>query len=171
MKVALYARVSTDEQAKKYSIPAQLDLLRSFAKSSDCEIFKEYVDKGESGTISERPQLQQLLSSARKGMFKAVIVYKIDRFFRNTRKLLNTVEELNRLGVTFKSVTEPFDTWNPVGSFMLSLLGSVAQLERDTFTQRLWMGMVKSAKSGHILTGTPRYGYTYNRRKPYFHLS
>ncbi len=153
MKVTPYAGVSTDEQATKNSIPAQLDLLRSFAKTTDYEIFKEYVDKGESGTISERPQLQEFLRDARQGMFKAVIVYKADCFFRNTRKLLNTVEELNRLGVVFKSVTEPFDTSNPVDSFVFSLLGSIAQLERDTFIQRTRMGMVKSIKSGNIITG------------------
>lgn len=165
MKAAIYARVSTDEQAKKYSIPAQLELLRSFAQANNYEIFKEYIDKGESGTLSERPELQELLNDATRGMFKAVLVYRIDRFFRDTRKLLNTVDELTKVGVSFKSITEPFDTSNPVGNFMVSLLGSVAQLERDTFIERSRMGMVKSARSGHILTGNCRYGYTYNREK------
>jgi len=171
MKVALYARVSTDEQAKKYSIPAQLDLLRNFAKVNNYEIFKEYVDKGESGTISERPQLQELLNDARRGMFKIVLVYRIDRFFRNTRKLLNTVDELGKLGVSFKSVTEPFDTSNPTGNFMVSLLGSVAQLERDTFIQRSRMGTVKSAKSGNVLTGISLYGYRYNRKNLHYEVN
>jgi len=53
MKVAIYARVSTEEQAKKYSIPAQLDLLRNFANANNYEIFKEYIDKGESGILSD----------------------------------------------------------------------------------------------------------------------
>ena len=122
MKVAIYARVSTDEQAKKYSIPAQLELLRNFAKANNYEIFKEYVDKGESGTISERPELQELLNDARSGRFKVVLVYRIDRFFRNTRKLLDTVDELGKVGVSFKSVTEPFDTSNPIGNFMVSFV-------------------------------------------------
>jgi len=165
MRCAIYARVSTEEQAKKYSIPAQLDLLRNFAQANDYEVFKEYIDKGESGTIAERPQLQELLNDARRGMFETVLVYRIDRFFRNTQKLLNTVDELGKLGVSFRSVTEPFDTSNPIGNFMVSLLGSVAQLERDTFIERSRMGMVKSVKSGNILTGKPRYGYTYNREK------
>lgn len=165
MKVAIYARVSTDEQAKKYSIPAQLDLLRNFAQANSYEIFREYIDKGESGTLSERPELQELLNDARRGMFKVVLVYRIDRFFRNTRRLLNTVDELTKLGVSFKSVTEPFDTSNPIGNFMVSLLGSVAQLERDTFIQRSRMGTVKSAKSGNVLTSVSLYGYKYNREK------
>jgi len=70
MKAATYAWVSTDEQAKKYSIPAQLDLLRNFAQANNYEIFKEYVDKGESGTLSERPELRELLNHATRGMFK-----------------------------------------------------------------------------------------------------
>jgi len=126
MRVAIYARVSTDEQAKKYSIPAQLDVLRNFAQANNYEIFKEYIDKGESGTLSERPELQELLNDAGRGIFKGVSVYRIDRFFRNTRKLLNTVDELTRVGVSFRLVTEPFDTSNPIGNFMVSLLGSVA---------------------------------------------
>lgn len=76
MKVAIYARVSTDEQAKKYSIPAQLELLRNFADANNYEIFKEYIDKGESGTLSERPRLQELLNDARRGMFNGVLVYR-----------------------------------------------------------------------------------------------
>lgn len=164
MKCAIYARVSTDEQAKKYSIPAQLELLRNFAQGNNYEIFKEYVDEGISGTTSDRPQLRELFCDADRGYFKIVLVYRIDRFFRNTRKLLNAVEELQKIGVSFRSITESFDTSNPLGNFMISLLGSVAQLERDTFIQRSRMGMVKSAKSGNILTSTPLYGYKYNRK-------
>lgn len=70
MKVAVYARVSTDEQAKKYSIPAQLESLRSFAEANNYEVFKEHVDKGESGILSERPEFQQLLNDATRRMFK-----------------------------------------------------------------------------------------------------
>jgi len=142
MKCAIYARVSTDEQAKKYSIPAQLELLRNFAQGNNYEIFKEYVDGGISGTISDRPQLQELFKDAERGYFKIVLVYRIDRFFRNTRKLLNAVDELQKIGVSFGSITEAFDTSNPLGNFMISLLGSVAQLERDTLIERTKIGIL-----------------------------
>jgi len=64
MKCAIYARVSTEEQAKKYSIPAQLESLRNFAQANNYEIFKEYVDEGISGTTSDRPQLGELFNDA-----------------------------------------------------------------------------------------------------------
>lgn len=165
MKCAIYARVSTEEQTKNYSIRAQLDLLRNSAQVNNCEIFKEYIDEGVSGTTADRPQLQELLDDARRGMFGVVLVYRIDRFFRNTRLLLATVEELKRFNVSFKSLTEPFDTSNPMGEFMVSLLGSVAQLERDTFIERSRMGIIKSVKEGHYMGGgRPLYGYIYDKK-------
>ena len=151
MKCAIYVRVSTEEQAKNYSIPAQLDLLRSFARANNYEIFREYVDEGVSGTTADRPQLQELLNDATRGVFNVVLVYRIDRFFRNTRLLLVAVEELKKFGISFKSLTEPFDTSSPMGEFMVSLLGSVAQLERDTFIERSGMGIIKSVKEGHYM--------------------
>lgn len=164
MKCAIYARVSTEEQAKNYSIPAQLDLLRNFAQANNYEIFKEYVDEGASGTASDRPQLQKLLGDAKRGYFKIVLVYRIDRFFRNTRKLLNAVDDLKKIEVSFRSVTEPFDTSNPLGNFMITQLGSVAQLERDTFMERARMGTLRSVRAGHYMASTSLYGYDYNRQ-------
>lgn len=164
MKCALYARVSTVEQANKYSIPAQLDLLRNFAGMNNHEIFKEYVDDGASGTTSDRPQLKELLNDAERGWFETILVYRIDRFFRNTRELLKTVDELKEMGISFKSVTEPFDTSDSVGKFMLSVLGSMAQLKRDTFMERAKMGILRSVKEGQYMGSVPLYGYEYNRQ-------
>lgn len=163
MKCAIYVRVSTEEQAKKYSIPAQLDLLRSFAQINNYEIFKEYIDEGISGTISDRPQLRELFNDAGREYFKIILVYRIDRFFRNTRGLLNAVGQLQEIGVSFKSITEPFDTSTPMGSFMISLLGSIAQLERDMLIERTKMGILKSVREGHYRASEPLYGYKYNR--------
>ena len=170
MRCAIYARVSTEEQTKNYSIPAQIELLRNFAKADNYRIFKEYIDEGISGTTSDRPQLKELFNDAEAGLFKIVLVYRIDRFFRNTRQLLNAVDRLQEIGVSFRSVTEPFDTSNPLGSFMVSLLGSVAQLERDTFTERTKMGKLRSVKEGHYMASRPLYGYKHNRETKKFEI-
>lgn len=162
---AIYVRVSTEEQAENFSINAQLDLLRSYCKSMGHPIYKEYVDPGYSGTTRERPALQELLDDAQKGYFKIVLVYRIDRFFRSVKDLLIVVDHLDQLGVAFRSVTEPFDTSNPIGKFMLSLLGSIAQLERDTFMERSRMGKLRRAKEGYVLMSRALYGYDYNRAK------
>lgn len=163
MKCALYARVSTEEQAKKYSIPAQLELLRNFARINSYEIFKEYVDAGISGTTSDRPQLRELFCDAERGYFKILLVYRIDRFFRSTLKLLNAVDELQKTGVSFRSITEPFDTSNPFGNFMISVFASIAQLERDVLIERSKMGVLKSVQEGHYMASVPLYGYKYDR--------
>jgi len=86
MKCAIYARVSTEEQAKKYSIPAQLESLRNFAQANNYEIFKEYVDEGISGTTSDRPQLGELFNDAEKRLFK--IANKLEKLELEDEKIL-----------------------------------------------------------------------------------
>lgn len=159
--VAIYARVSTEEQADNFSIPAQLDLLRSYCRAMGYEIYDEYVDPGHSGTTPNRPELSRLLNDAKGGKFTVVLVYRIDRFFRSTKDLLITVEYLDKLSISFRSVTEPFDTSNPIGKFMLSLLGSVAQLNRDTFIENCMMGKIRRAEEGYVVLSSPSFGWDY----------
>ena len=102
--VALYARVSTDEQALKHSIDAQLDQLRDYVKAHNLQIYKEYVDSGYSGTLVQRPEYQKLINDAIDGKFEAIVVYKVDRLFRSVRHLLNLVHELETYGVSVLSL-------------------------------------------------------------------
>lgn len=161
LTVAIYARVSTDEQADNFSIPAQMELLRSYCRSMGYDIYDEYIDAGYSGTTQNRPDLQRLLSDAEEGKIQVILVYRIDRFFRSVKDLLLVVDHLESLGVSFRSVTEPFDTTNPIGKFMLSLLGSIAQLERDTFIERSRMGKMRRAEEGFVVLTHPPFGYDY----------
>lgn len=128
--VAIYARVSTEEQAEEgYSIQAQLDTLRQYAKQNRYIVSKEYKDEGISGkSIQKRPQLQQLLRDAKQGLFQEVIVWKINRISRNQLDLLTIVDELQKHGVSFRSYTENFETETPMGRFALQMMGSVAEL-------------------------------------------
>ena len=110
-KIAVYIRVSTEDQAKEgYSLEVQREHLESFAKREGFEIFKVYQDDGISGYSAERPALKELLKDAKEKKFDLVLVYKIDRFSRNLKDLLNLVDELSSSGIGFKSATEPFDT-------------------------------------------------------------
>jgi len=162
--VAIYARVSTEEQAMKFGIEAQLDMLRNFAKTNNYEIYKEYVDPGYSGTVDDRPGYQELLEDSLKGKFNCIIIYKIDRLFRSTRQLLNVVYELEQEGIAVNSVTEPFDTGTAMGKFMLQIIASVAELERDMFLERTELGRIKRLKNG-LPWGKPPYGYDHNNNK------
>ena len=117
MEVAIYIRVSTEDQAKEgYSLEVQREYLESFAKREGLEIFKVYQDDGISGYSTERPALKNLLKDAKEKKFDLVLVYKIDRFSRNLKDLLNLVDELSTYGVGFKSATEPFDTTTSAGN-------------------------------------------------------
>ncbi len=159
-KVALYARVSTEEQASNFSLPAQLELLRKHAADNGLTVFNEYVDAGYSGTVLERPAFQKMMQDAKNFEFNLILVYRLDRFFRNNRALLTVTDELERFGVGIKSITEPFDTSNHLGKFILSLFGSLAQLERDTFMERSKMGRMRRAKEGYYCGASPtKYGY------------
>ena len=147
MKAALYLRVSTENQAKEgYSLEVQREYLESFAKREGAEAFKIYQDDGISGYSAERPALKELLKDSKKKRFDLVLVYKIDRFSRNLKDLLNLVDELSSYGVGFKSATEPFDTTTSAGKLMLQQLGSFAEFGRNRITERVFLGMVKGVQ-------------------------
>ena len=99
MRVALYARVSTQEQAQKgMSIDEQLDTLRRFAEYKGFEIVGEYVDRGFSGGSDKRPQFMALMADAKRHKFDYVAASKLDRFSRNLRNLLNDCKSPGIMG-------------------------------------------------------------------------
>ena len=162
-RVALYARVSTEEQTENFSLSGQLELLRKYAKENNFEVYDEYVDGGFSGTTLERPAFQRLLEDAKLKKFQLILVYRVDRFFRNNKALLTLTEDLEKLDIFIRSLTEPFDTSTHMGKFVLSLFGSIAQLERDTFLERSKMGRMRRAKEGFYSGSNPaKFGYQYN---------
>ena len=122
------------------------------------------MDDGYSGYNKERPALGRLLKDARRGKFDIVLVYKIDRFARNNRLLLNLVEELDGMKIGFKSATESFDTVSAAGKMALSMLGTVAQFERDRIIERVVPGMIKGVERGNWQGARySPYGYRYNK--------
>lgn len=150
MKVAIYARVSTEEQAEQgYSIEAQLDTLRNYCKKNSLEIYEEYVDAGFSGKSMEgRSALQRLLRDANKNLFDMVLVWKITRLARKTVDFLNMIEDFKNRGIYFRSYSENFETETPVGEFVLQMLSGVGELERKNIIENVKMGMKQRAKTG-----------------------
>lgn len=150
VRVALYARVSTEEQAEHgYSIDAQLDTLRNYCKLYDKEIYSEYVDRGVSGkSMNGRLELQRLLKDAENNLFDEVLVWKINRLARKNIDLLQIVELLGKSNVAFRSFSEHFETDTPVGKFALQMMGAVGELERNTIVDNVKMGMKQRAKTG-----------------------
>ena len=145
-RVALYARVSTAKQ----ETDNQVEELRRYALARGWEVAGEYVDRGISGAKASRPALNRLMADARERRFDAVIVWKLDRFGRSIRHLLDAVELLTSFGVRFLAVTQGIDTdqSNPIGRLLLSILGAIAEFERDLIRERIAAGVSRTAKSG-----------------------
>lgn len=161
-KVAIYIRVSTQEQAQHgYSIGEQRERLVAFCKAHDWLVSDVFVDGGYSGSNLDRPGIQSLIENINK--FDLVLVYKLDRLSRSQRDTLHLIEEIFLpAGVDFVSISESFDTSTPFGRAMVGILSVFAQLERETFKERSKMGRLARAKEGlwHG-SGTPPIGYDY----------
>ena len=158
-KVALYIRVSTADQVDAgHSLPAQEAALKADAFKRQKSIYKVYCDAGISGSNEDRKGLQALLVDARRGNFSEVLTWKVSRVSRNLSHLLKIIDELNHLGIEFRSLTEQFDARTPIGQFCLTMMGSVAQMQRDAWTESLIIGMERRARCG-LSNGLQTLGY------------
>jgi site-specific DNA recombinase len=160
-RVALYSRVSTDDQTDRGTIKGQRDFLTNFAQLYGLEVGGEYIDDGFSGTLplGVRPDGRRLLEDARQGRFSVVLVYRLDRLGRSLSALLEALAALEQLGVTIRSATEPFDTSTPIGRFLFQLLGGLAELEKSTISERMTLGRDRVARSGKWTNGPIPFGY------------
>ncbi|MBU3958853.1 MAG: recombinase family protein [Candidatus Omnitrophica bacterium] len=171
MRVALYTRVSTEDQAREgFSLEVQRTYLLQYAKNFGWDIFCSmsgrdiYMDDGYSGGNLDRPAMQRLLFDARNKHFDLVLVYKQDRLSRKLKDLLALLEEFDSLGIGYKSATEPFDTTSSAGKMAIQMLGSCAEFERNRLVERVFPGMVMGVKSGHWQGARyAPYGYRYNK--------
>ena len=138
MKIG-YIRVSTLEQ----------NTIRQEVMMRELGVDELYIDKA-SGKSRDRPELRKMMEYVRKG--DTVIVESISRFARNTKDLLELVEQLTAKGVEFVSKKEAIDTTTPTGKFMLTVFGAVAELEREYILQRQREG-IDIAKAQGRYTG------------------
>lgn len=166
MKVGLYLRVSTQEQAKEgYSIGEQEERLRNYCKAMDWKIAKVYIDPGYSGGDTNRPGLQDIIKDVEAGTLDKVVVYKLDRLSRSQLDTLFLIEKIFLAnGTDFVSMSENFDTSTPFGRAMIGILAVFAQLEREQIKERMSMGKEARAKEGKWHGGsTPPIGYDYDK--------
>ena len=115
VRAALYARVSTDDQATRGTIEAQINALRQTVPHWGMEIVAEYLDDGVSGTLplEERTEGSRMADDAQDGKFDVLVFYKVDRLARSLRNFLNIVDFFEDIGVGLRSMTETFDTQLP----------------------------------------------------------
>jgi len=158
---AFYGRNSTDEQAEKGTIEAQVDYANKYFDLNETTGFEMYLDEGTSGTIAleKRENASRMLNDVKIGKIGAVYVYRLDRLARSVKHVLDTYEFLEAYNVRLISMTEAFDTGTPTGKFFMTLLASIAALERDTILERTQMGKDRNAKAGKWVSGAPPFGY------------
>lgn len=133
-----YARVSTQDQ----DTALQLDGLNN----AGCSVI--FQEKASGASRRGRKELERCLDSLKNG--DVLIVYKIDRIARSLFDLLDILRQLERQGATIKSLTEPIDTTNSMGLFVVQILGAVAQLERSMIRERSMAGQVAARQRGRL---------------------
>lgn len=165
MKVAIYTRVSTEEQAKEgISLDAQVGRCQAYCKARDWKVFKIYTDAGFSAGSMKRPALNDLMEDISSKKVTTLLVYKIDRFSRNLKDLILILEDLKRRGVNFTSVTEQIDTTTAMGEAFFQIIGVFAQLERGMVKERVELAFDKKISVGEMLNRAPL-GYSYKNKR------
>lgn len=161
MRAAIYARVSTEDQAREgFSIAAQLKRLRSYCIARGWSVASEYVDDGFSGRSAERPEYKRMMHE--KDNWDVLVVLKMDRIHRNSRNFTLMMDFLRSWNKEFNSMQENFDTTTAIGRFVMDTIQRIAQLESEQTGERVKVGMTQKALEGKGHLGCPApYGYKY----------
>lgn len=143
MKVALYCRVSTEEQDTTHQEKA----LIKYCEIHDHEVYKVYSDVI-GGTTESRPAFNQMLEDMRLYKFNAIAVVKLDRLGRSLKHLLSLIEEFKNKGVEFIATSQNIDTTSSVGKLQLHMMGAFAEFERNIISERTKAGLVGNVRVG-----------------------
>lgn len=147
MRVGVYARVSTVNGGQNPE--TQLFALREYCQQRQWVIVEEYVDNGVSGAKESRPALNRLMADAKRRKFDVVLVWKLDRFGRSLRHLVNSLAEFEALGIAFVSMTDSLDMTTPQGRLMFGIIASMTEFERSLIRERVKAGMRNARAKGH----------------------
>lgn len=141
MKVAIYARVSTEDQhAWK-----QVEALKEYAAKHNYEVWNSYIDVI-SGSKHSRPQFNKLLEDMRLYRFQGVLVTKLDRIGRSLSHLLSIIDEFKKKSVHFIATTQNLDTTSATGTLLFQIMGAFAEFERNIISERTKEGL-RNAKN------------------------
>ena len=161
-RVALYARVSTSNGNQDPEL--QISELREYVTRRGWEIAEIYTDNGVSGSKDSRPALNRLMADAGQRKFDTVLVWKLDRFGRSLRHLINALAELEARGIAFVSLRDNLDLGTPSGRLMFQIIGAMAEFERALIQERVKAGLRHARSKGERL-GRPA-GCVTGFRKP-----
>jgi site-specific DNA recombinase len=163
MKIAIYARVSTQSQAKEGTINSQLDALRKYAQAHDLTITQECIDNGVSGSTLERDGLDELRDLTLAGEVDGVLALSPDRLSRNQFDQMVLMKEFKKQNIKIFFTNQQFED-TPAGNLMLQIQGAISEYERKTIRDRMRRGLKHSVKKGQVIAGNTPYGYTLIRK-------
>lgn len=167
-RVALYMRVSTDQQAKHGdSLREQQDTLYDYVKSQrDLKVVGEYVDGGISGQKLNRDEFQNLLEEVKKDKIDIILFTKLDRWFRNLRHYLNIQDILEKHNVSWNAVSQQYyDTTTAYGRTFIAQVMSFAELEAQIDSERIKAVMANKIAQGEVVSGKIPIGYSIEDKK------
>jgi DNA invertase Pin-like site-specific DNA recombinase len=150
MHVAIYARVSTVDQAPEN----QIHELRRYAEARGWTTV-EYIDRGISGSKDRRPALDLLMTEARRGRVDMICVWSLDRFGRSLAHVVTTIQELHERGVAFVSLKEGLDLSTAAGRLQLHILSALGEFERARLIERTKAGLMRARRQGTRLGRRP----------------
>lgn len=167
-KCVIYIRVSSERQVKGFSLEGQKHYLTECAERQGMTVVDIYVEEGKSGkSIEGRTEFQRMLDDIQKGNVQIdyVLVFKLSRFGRNARDVLNSLELIMKYGVNLLCVEDGLDSSTSMGKMMITILGAVAELERENIIVQSYLGREEKAKSGGWNGGFAPYGYKLDNGK------
>ena len=162
-RIALYLRVSSEEQRDRETIEIQRQFLEEYCKLYGLEVVEVYEDDGVSSTVPlhERPEGRWLLEDAQGKKFDTVIVYKLDRLGRTLLVIVDAHDRLDASDASLRSAREPIDTSNASGRLIFQMLASFAEYDRENIKERTQAGIHRAFRSGKHFGRIP-YGYDLN---------
>ena len=160
MRVALYARVSSERQDTDLSISAQLKALREYARRNGYQVVREFVDEAESGRSIDRPGFKQMIAAARQKPppFEAILVWKLSRFARNREDSIIYKSLLRKHGIQVISINEPVED-TPSGRLLEGIIEVIDEFYSANLSQDVFRGQNENASRGFRNGGRPPYGY------------
>lgn len=168
LRVAIYGRVSTEEQAiRGFSIEAQVDALKEYAKENGMKIVDIYLDEGISGAKPplKRPALKRLLEDVESGKIDMILFTKLDRWFRSVKEYFKVQDVLDNNNVEWKAIQEDYDTTTANGQMAITIFLAVAQNERDRTAERIKVVLDHKRKNKEACFGGQAVPFGYMKEK------
>ena len=157
MKAVVYTRISTEYQEDGHSPEEQLRRCNQYAELEGHEVVGHYHDTGSGSAFEHRPGYLEMMSKAGTE-WRIVVIYKLDRIHRNLRNMVLWLDDLRTLECDFISTEERVDTSTAQGRFFIQVMGAFAEMERETISTRVKMGLEGARRSGRWI-GVPPLGY------------